>query len=178
MIFAIYVRKSTEQNGVADEARSVTRQIEHATAYGTSKGWTMAPEHVYVDDAVSGAEFGRRAGFLRLMNSLKPHPPFQMLVMSEESRLGREAIETRYALKKLMQAGVRVFFYLEDRERTFESPTDKLLMSVAAFSGSCRSAPARSIASTSSGSCACGWPSGGSCSAVRRRGRARSSRSC
>ncbi len=28
---------------------------------------------------------------------------------------------------------MRVFFYLEDRERTFESPTDKLLMSVAAF---------------------------------------------
>jgi len=28
---------------------------------------------------------------------------------------------------------VRVFFYLEDRERTFDSPTDKLLMSVTAF---------------------------------------------
>ena len=53
--------------------------------------------------------------------------------MSEESRLGREAIETAYALKQLLQAGVRVFFYLEDRERTFDSPTDKLLMSVAAY---------------------------------------------
>src|SRR5262245_8595307 len=29
MIAAIYVRRSTEQNGVADEAKSVTRQIEH-----------------------------------------------------------------------------------------------------------------------------------------------------
>jgi Recombinase/Resolvase, N terminal domain len=56
-----------------------------------------------------------------------------MLVMSEESRLGREAIETAYALKQLIQAGVRIFFYLEDRERTFNSPTDKLLMSVTAF---------------------------------------------
>jgi DNA invertase Pin-like site-specific DNA recombinase len=53
--------------------------------------------------------------------------------MSEESRLGREAIETAYALKQLITAGVRVFFYLEDRERTFDSPTDKLLMSVIAF---------------------------------------------
>ena len=26
-----------------------------------------------------------------------------------------------------------MFFYLEDRERTFDSPTDKLLMSVTAF---------------------------------------------
>ena len=57
-------------------------------------------------------------------------PPFQVLVMSEESRLGREAIETAYALKQLVTAGVRVFVYLEDRERTFDSPTDKLLMSL------------------------------------------------
>jgi hypothetical protein len=31
MIAAIYARKSTEQNGVADEAKSVTRQVDHAT---------------------------------------------------------------------------------------------------------------------------------------------------
>jgi site-specific DNA recombinase len=31
------------------------------------------------------------------------------------------------------QAGVRVFLYLEDRERTIDSPTEKLLMNVAAF---------------------------------------------
>jgi hypothetical protein len=29
------------------------------------------------------------------MNALKPRAPFQVLIMSEESRLGREAIETR-----------------------------------------------------------------------------------
>ena len=53
--------------------------------------------------------------------------------MSEESRLGREAIETAYALKQLVQAGVRVFFYLEDRERTLDSPTDKIMLSLTAF---------------------------------------------
>src|SRR5687768_5060685 len=67
------------------------------------------------------------------MNALKPRAPFHVLIMSEESRLGREAIETAYALKQLITAGVRVFFYLEDRERTSDSPTDKLLMSVTAF---------------------------------------------
>ncbi len=108
MIAAIYARKSTEQNGVADEARSVTRQVEQASAYAARKGWTVADEHVYVDDGISGAEFAKRPGFLRLMNALKPRPPFQVLVMSEESRLGREAIETSYALKQLVQAGVRV----------------------------------------------------------------------
>jgi site-specific DNA recombinase len=32
-----------------------------------------------------------------------------------------------------VQAGVRVFFYLEDRERTLDSPTDKVMLSLAAF---------------------------------------------
>jgi site-specific DNA recombinase len=133
MIAAIYARKSTEQTGVADEQKSVARQIDHARAYATHKGWIVSDAHVYVDDGISGAEFANRPGFLRLMSALKPRPPFQVLVMSEESRLGREAIETAYALKQLVTAGVRVFFYLEDRERTLDSPTDKIMLSLTTF---------------------------------------------
>jgi site-specific DNA recombinase len=130
---AIYARKSTDQSSVSDEQRSVTLQVEHAQAYAQRKGWRMLDEHVYVDDGISGAEFANRPGFLRLMNALKPRAPFQVVIMSEESRLGREAIETAYALKQLVQAGVRVFFYLEDRERTLDSPTDKIMLSLTAF---------------------------------------------
>src|SRR5262245_49127287 len=133
MIAAIYARKSTEQFGVADEQKSVSRQVDHARQYAERKGWTVADDHVYIDDGVSGAEFANRPGFLRLMNALRPRAPFQVLVMSEESRLGREAIETAYALKQLVQAGVRVFFYLEDRERTLDSPTDKIMLSLTTF---------------------------------------------
>ena len=75
MIAAIYARKSTEQTGVADEQKSVARQVEHARQYAARKGWTVADEHVYVDDGISGAEFTTRPGFLRLMNSLKSLPP-------------------------------------------------------------------------------------------------------
>src|SRR5437773_7452842 len=130
---AIYARKSTEQNGVADEAKSVTRQVEHARAYAERKGWTVADEHVYSDDAISGAEFVKRPGFIRLMSALKPRPMFQVLIMSEESRLGRVQIETAYALKQIMDAGVRVFFYLEDRERTLDSAMDKVMLSLTNF---------------------------------------------
>lgn len=115
MISAVYARKSTEQNGIADDQKSVVRQVEHARAYIVRKGWRLDETCVFVDDGISGAEFATRPAFLRLMNSLKPRAPFQVLVMSEESRLGREAIETAYALKQLVQAGVRVFFYMEDR---------------------------------------------------------------
>jgi DNA invertase Pin-like site-specific DNA recombinase len=133
MIAAIYARKSTEQNGVGDEDKSVTRQIEHSKAYAAQKGWMVPEDYVYVDDGISGAEFVKRPGFLRLMNALKPKPPFQVLIMSEESRLGREQIETAYTLKQIITAGVRVFYYLEDRERTLESSTDKLMLLVTAF---------------------------------------------
>lgn len=133
IIAAIYARKSTDQSGLADEAKSVARQVDHARAYAAGKGWTVDEACVFVDDGISGAEFASRPGFVRLMASLKPRPPFQVLVMSEESRLGREAIETAYALKQLITAGVRVFFYLEGRERTLDSPTDKILLSLTAF---------------------------------------------
>jgi site-specific DNA recombinase len=133
MIAAIYARKSTEQAGVADEQKSVARQIDHARQYATRKGWTIDESAIFVDDGISGAEFAARPGFVRLMNALKPRPAFQVLVMSEESRLGREAIETAYALKQLVTAGVRVFFYLENRERTLDSPTDKIMLSLTAF---------------------------------------------
>jgi site-specific DNA recombinase len=133
MIAAIYARKSTDQNGLVDEARSVTRQIDHATAYALKKGWTVADEHVYVDDGISGAEFVKRPGFLRLMNALKPRPAFQVLIMSEESRLGREQIQTAYTLQQITDAGVRVWFYLNDHERKLDTAMDKVMGSLAGF---------------------------------------------
>src|ERR1041385_3942049 len=101
---AIYCRKSTEQTGVADEARSVNRQLEHAKLYATKKGWTVSDEHVFIDDGISGAEFERRPSFQRLLASLKPRPRFQFLVVMDESRLGRESIEVSAILKQLSLA--------------------------------------------------------------------------
>ena len=104
--FFLYARKSTDQSGVADEARSVTRQIEHARAYAARKGWAVLDEHVYVDDGISGAEFRRRPGFLRLMNALSPSAPFEVLIVSEPSRLGREMVATQTAMMQLAEAGI------------------------------------------------------------------------
>ena len=133
MIAAVYGRKCSEQNDIPDESKSVTRQVEHARAYAMRKGWNVADEYIYVDDGISGAEFANRPGFVKLMNALQPRPPFQILIMSEESRLGRESIETAFTLKRLVMAGVRVFFYLEDRERTLDTPIDKVMLSLTAF---------------------------------------------
>ena len=130
---AIYARKSTDQTGVSDDARSVVRQIDHARTYAERKGWHVLEEHIYSDDGISGAEFLRRPSFVRLMAALKPRAPFDVLVMSEESRLGRESIETAYAFKQIIGAGVRVFSYLTDSERTLDSAIDKVMLSLVSF---------------------------------------------
>jgi DNA invertase Pin-like site-specific DNA recombinase len=110
MIASIYARKSTDDDRNED-ARSTTRQIERAHEYAARHGWTVPPEHVYVDEGISGAEFIKRPGYRRLMEALYPRRPFHALVMSEESRLGRDQIETMYALKQIIEAGVQVFVY-------------------------------------------------------------------
>jgi DNA invertase Pin-like site-specific DNA recombinase len=59
MIAAIYARKSNDQSDRDDEEKSVTRQVDHATAYAARKGWTVAEDHVYTDDAISGPSSAR-----------------------------------------------------------------------------------------------------------------------
>jgi len=130
---AVYCRKSTEQTGVADEARSVTRQLEHAKLYAAKKGWTVSDEHVFIDDGISGAEFERRPGFQRLLALLKHRPPFQFLVVMDESRLGRESIEVSSLLKLISLAGVVTYCYLDDKAVLLDTPTDKVMLALRGF---------------------------------------------
>jgi DNA invertase Pin-like site-specific DNA recombinase len=132
MIAAIYVRKSTAQTGMSEDARSVERQKARAREYAVLHGWTVADEYIYEDDGISGAEFARRPGFQRLIETLKRRSPFQYLIVMDESRLGRESIETAHVLKQLMLAGVRIFAYLDDREVVLDNLMDKMRL---AFTG-------------------------------------------
>src|SRR5713101_8120772 len=125
MMVAIYARKSTEQTGVSEEEKSVGRQVENAKVYAARHGWLVSDEHVFVDDGISGAEFEKRPGLTALMNALTPRPPFQILVMSDGDRLGREQIETAFVLKRIAESGVRIFYFLEDREARLDDAAGK-----------------------------------------------------
>src|SRR5437899_2330457 len=126
---AVYARKSTDQ-AVCDEEKSVTRQVELAVACARTHGFEVPPEHIYVDDAISGAEFDRRPGLMRLLNTLRPQAPFAGLFLADKDRLGREQFET----KQISLAGVRIFEYQNGgQEVRLESPIDKLIMSVSNF---------------------------------------------
>lgn len=120
MIAAIYARKSTEQTGVADAEKSIMRQIEHARAYATRKGWSVAEEHVYADDAVSGAETKRLVDRQRLLNAIDSGPPFQALIMRDTSRFSRRDGDEAFGeLKAIAKAGVEVWFYQDGQRFTF-----------------------------------------------------------
>src|SRR5262249_39705194 len=69
----------------------------------------------------------------RLFNALAPRPPFQVLVMSDGDRLGRESIETAATLKHVLDAGMRIYTYLDDRERTLDTAMDKVMLSLSTF---------------------------------------------
>ena len=163
MIAAIYARRSTEQH-VADEAKSVTRQIDHARMYAERQGWTVDAAYTYVDDGISGAEFARRPGFRRLMAALTPRPPFQVLIMSEDSRLGREPIETLAAFKQILRAEVRVFFYLDDRELSLGTLMDDTTMFMRAqFAAEERRKASQRVKDTMRRKASAGQVTGGQC---------------
>ncbi len=112
---AIYARTSTMQNA--------SRQINDATAYATQKGWAVTEEHIYVDPGASGVEYDTRPGLLRLLNVVKSRPPFQVLLITDASRLGRDPIQTADVIKQIGEARVRVLFYGEDGEPMLAAPT-------------------------------------------------------
>jgi DNA invertase Pin-like site-specific DNA recombinase len=132
MICAIYARKSADQN-VADEEKSVTRQIQQARAFAARKGWTVA-EVVYQDDGISGAEFIKRPGLTALLAAVRTRPcPFQALITMEVSRLGREQTETAVVVREILRAGVRLFTYADGREISQDSALDKFSLNALNF---------------------------------------------
>ncbi len=126
---AIYARKSTDDNDRDEDNKSVTRQVQHAKAYAESKGWSVDPEHIFVDDNQSGAVFNRPA-LVRMLSDLRE---FDVIVMSELSRLGREQSATGSALADIVSKDVKVFFYLTDEELRYETAVDKFLVQAVAF---------------------------------------------
>ena len=126
---AIYARKSTDDNDRSPENKSVARQVERARAYAATKGWTVDEEHVYVDDGVSGAEYVNRPAFARLLASLPKRgaPPFEVLVMSEASRLGRDMTRNAACVIEIIESRIKIFYYLTDEEEKAETPEQKII---------------------------------------------------
>lgn len=124
---AIYGRKSTEE-----QIASLDVQTEEATRFIQSKGWTVAPGHVYQDSAISRAEFKKRPGLIALLNALGSGE-FDVVVMRDDSRLGGDMHRTGLIVQDIVEAGKRLFCYFEDNEITLDGATDKIMMALRGF---------------------------------------------
>jgi len=125
---AIYARRSTEEHQVA----SLDVQIDEAARYIAGKGWTLAREHIYRDDAVSRAEFKKRPGLIALLNALKSGA-FDAVVLRDDTRLGGDMHRTGLVVQDIVESGVRIFCYFEDDEITLDGATDKIMMALRGF---------------------------------------------
>ena len=132
MIAAIYARKSNEQTAT-EEQRSIARQRAMARGYAERQGWMVGPE--FTDDAVSGAEFVKRKGLRAMLDAL-PQRRFDVLVVTEVSRLGRDQVRTLATISEIVEAGVTIACVIGERHinaATFEDEVATLMLQVETF---------------------------------------------
>lgn len=109
MIAAVYARKSTSQNGIAEDQKSVARQIDQARGFAAAKGWTINEDTVFVDDGISGAEHERRPGFVALLAAVERGPSFDVLLVADLTRLSRDNRKLDKYVSMIDEAGVKLW---------------------------------------------------------------------
>lgn len=106
---AIYSRVSVDD-------RAVSLDAQEAGARQWAERVGHAVTHVYRDDGVSGAEWERRPGVQRLAADARAKPrPFDLVVVRDLDRLGRDAVRLPLLLVDLRDAGVAVVEWTSGR---------------------------------------------------------------
>jgi DNA invertase Pin-like site-specific DNA recombinase len=125
---SIYARRSTDEH----QAASIEVQLEEARRYIDRKGWTVSEEHIYVDSAVSRAEFKKRPGLISLMVAAEKGE-FDTVILRDETRLGGDLIRTSLVVQDLVDAGVHLRYYYTDEEVVLDGAMPKFMMSARLF---------------------------------------------
>ncbi len=133
---ATYVRRSKPQPGRPDTEKSVEDQKRDARAFvAQHRLGTILPEWIVEDDSISGADFSSRA-LLRLVHAARQQPrPFDVLVVTEPSRVGREQFRTNVAFLDLVESGIAVYLIADHGEPLrLDTPVAKMMLSFRNFS--------------------------------------------
>jgi DNA invertase Pin-like site-specific DNA recombinase len=103
---AIYARYSSEKQN----SLTIDQQIRKCREYADRNGLRLLSDHVYADEAISGAT-DDRAGLQRLFTVAKQHPRrFDVILVDDTSRLSRRLADSLHIHEELQFAGVRVIF--------------------------------------------------------------------
>lgn len=101
---ACYTRFSTDKQTPI----SIEDQTRKCREFAEGKGWEMLGQHLYTDEAVSGAGTDR-LGLKRLLAAAKSLPrPFDVILVDDTSRLSRNVGEAARIREQLGFVGVRI----------------------------------------------------------------------
>lgn len=125
---AFYGRRSTDEH----QAASLEVQTQEGERYIIAQGGLLDREHVYVDDAISRAEFKKRPGLIALLNAAKDKL-FDAVIVRDESRLGGDTFRSGLVIQDILESGVKLIYYYEDKEITLDGAVDKFMIAARSF---------------------------------------------
>ncbi len=131
VLAAAYIRKSNDQQDRTEDVKSVATQRDLVAAFAASRGWTIDDKYVFADDGITGALFAERPGLQALLGATRTTPvPFSKLIVVEQSRLGRDQIDTMVLIRDIEEAGIEIWSTRDGRRITLSDDTSKLLASL------------------------------------------------
>ncbi len=111
---------------------SMEVQTEEGQRYIAKNGGTLKPEHVYLDDAISRAEFKKRPGLIALLNAANDKQ-FDAVIVRDESRLGGDTFRSGLVIQDLLESGIRLFYFYSAEEVTLDGAVDKFMIAARSF---------------------------------------------
>lgn len=99
---AIYARHSID----AQNPRSSDDQVRECEQYAVRQGWVIVPDHVYKDEAVSGANING-IEYTQLKQAAQ-QGAFECILLDDLSRHGRDMVESATIYRDLSAIGVRI----------------------------------------------------------------------
>jgi len=103
---ALYARYSDERQNPL----SIDQQIGKCREYAERHCLLILNDHIYADEAISGAT-DDRAGLRRLLHAALQKPrPFDVILVDDTSRMSRDLADSLEIVKKMKFAGVRMVF--------------------------------------------------------------------
>jgi len=111
---------------------SMEVQTEEGQRFIAKNGGTLVPEHVYLDDAISRAEFKKRPGLIALLNAANDKQ-FDAVIVRDESRLGGDTFRSGLVIQDLLESGIRLFYFYSDEEVTLDGAVDKFMIAARSF---------------------------------------------
>lgn len=119
---AIYARVSTQHQS---QAQTIEPQVSRLQAHVQQRGWTLDPDHHYLDEGYSGARLNR-PGLDRLRDAVRL-AEFEVVVIAAPDRLARKYVHQVLILEELQAHGCQIEFV--DRPMS-QDPNDQLLLQI------------------------------------------------